>query len=435
MAKRDDKDNQPTRRVYKSSDVHKRRVGDSSRSKPAKMPSRREVRESARESTRIAAESRIDGTAKSESLPDDLVEDRSTVTSEEPTENTRPRFTVIKGTESRMQDGQADSGGSEAPSDMTDLPAETRPHRLTDDFPMGQRMSRGANADVSSPREIGQEKLSAEPSFSEERDGEDERQSGDQDASRPKRRLAAGAREAATHLRPKTVVIAAIMVVAVIAVALFAFNRWGRYDDHADLQGTWYVMGTEVPIAIDAETIRFNEEVSYNYEINPREKTISYTFGPMAGQGRYWFSDDRKHLVITDGDGYTAAGTTVDDLIHAFLDFSTSAGGGIVEMPQGEGIIAFSRTPEKLATNQPAEGLYEQQSGESQSAGAVAASEAAQPTGESAAAEQAEGDLAADQQDAGEEYTTEGDYGVDGASDAGAFDETTEEFINEEEAA
>ena len=131
------------------------------------------------------------------------------------------------------------------------------------------------------------------------------------------------------------------MVVAVIAVALFAFNRWGRYDDHADLQGTWYVIGTEVPITIDAETIRFNEEVSYNYEINSREKTISYTFGPMAGQGRYWFSDDRKHLVITDGDGYTAAGTTVDDLIHAFLDFSTSAGGGIVEMPQGEGIIAF----------------------------------------------------------------------------------------------
>ena len=140
-------------------------------------------------------------------------------------------------------------------------------------------------------------------------------------------------------------------------------------------------MGTEVPITIDAETIRFNEEVSYNYEINPREKTISYTFGPMKGQGRYWFSDDRKHLVITDGDGYTAAGTTVDDLIRAFLDFSTAAGGGVVEMPQGEGIIAFSRTPEVLVTNQPADGLYVQQSGESQSAGA--------------AAEQAEGDFAA----------------------------------------
>jgi len=434
MAKRDDKDNQPTRRVYKSSDVHKRRVGDSSRSKPAKMPSRREVRESARESTRIAAESRIDEAAKSESLPDDLVEDRSSVTSEEPTENTRPRFTVIKGAESRTQTGQADPGNSEAPSDETDLSAKKHPHRLTDDFPMGQRVSRGANADSSSPREDGQDASDAEPDLGDEHDGEDERQVGD-DAGRPRRRQAAGARDAAARVQPKTVVIVAVMVVAVIAVALFAFNRWGRYDDHADLQGTWYVMGTEVPITIDAETIRFNEEVSYNYEINPREKTISYTFGPMAGQGRYWFSDDRKHLVITDGDGYTAAGTTVDDLIHAFLDFSTSAGGGIVEMPQGEGIIAFSRTPEKLATNQPAEGLYEQQSGESQSVGAVAASEAAQPTEENAAAEQAEGDLAADQQDAGEEYTTEGDYGADGATDAGAFDETTEEFINEEEAA
>lgn len=439
MAKRDDKDNQPTRRVYKSSDVHKRRVGDSSRSKPAKMPSRREVRESTRESTRIAAESRIERTAKSEPLTDDIVEDRSAVVGEESAETTRPRFTVIKGAESHTQDDQADvahpDASSDTPSDETDSPAEKRPHRLTDDFPMGQRTSREASVDPSSPGDDAQVAPNAEPSRGEEHDGEDERQINDRGEGRPKRRVAAGAREAASHVRPKTVVIAAIMVVAVIAVALFAFNRWGRYDDHADLQGTWYVMGTEVPITIDAETIRFNEEVSYNYEINSREKTISYTFGPMAGQGRYWFSDDRKHLVITDGDGYTAAGTTVDDLIHAFLDFSTSAGGGIVEMPQGEGIIAFSRTPEKLATNQPAEGLYEQQSGESQSAGAVATSEAAQPTEENATAEQAEGDLAADQQGAGEEFTAEGDYGANGASDTGVFEETTEEFINEEEAA
>ena len=439
MAKRDDKDNQPTRRVYKSSDVHKRRVGDSSRSKPAKMPSRREVRESTRESTRIAAESRIERTAKSEPLTDDIVEDRSAVVGEESAETTRPRFTVIKGAESHTQDDQADvahpDASSDTPSDETDSPAEKRPHRLTDDFPMGQRTSREASVGPSSPGDDAQVAPNAEPSRGEEHDGEDERQINDQGEGRPKRRVAAGAREAASHVRPKTVVIAAVLVVAVIAVALFAFNRWGRYDDHADLQGTWYVMGTDVPITIDAESIRFNEEVSYNYEINPREKTISYTFGPMAGQGRYWFSDDRKHLVITDGDGYTAAGTTVDDLIRAFLDFSTAAGGGVVEMPQGEGIIAFSRTPEVLVTNQPADGLYEQQSGESQSASSAAASEAAQPTEENAAAEQAEGDLAADQQGAGEESMTEGDYGADEVSDAGTFETTTEESTNEEEAA
>ncbi|MBQ2680388.1 MAG: hypothetical protein IJF97_00475 [Eggerthellaceae bacterium] len=439
MAKRDDKDNQPTRRVYKSSDVHKRRVGDSSRSKPAKMPSRREVRESTRESTRIAAESRIERTAKSEPLTDDIVEDRSAVVGEESAETTRPRFTVIKGAESHTQDDQADvahpDASSDTPSDETDPPAEKRPHRLTDDFPMGQRTSHEASVGPSSPGDDAQVAPNAEPSPGEENDEQDDGQAGEQDAGRPKRRVAVGAREAASHVRPKTVVIAAVLVVAVIAVALFAFNRWGRYDDHADLQGTWYVMGTDVPITIDAESIRFNEEVSYNYEINPREKTISYTFGPMAGQGRYWFSDDRKHLVITDGDGYTAAGTTVDDLIRAFLDFSTAAGGGVVEMPQGEGIIAFSRTPEVLVTNQPADGLYEQQSGESQSASSAAASEAAQPTEENAAAEQAEGDLAADQQGAGEESMTEGDYGADEVSDAGTFETATEESTNEEEAA
>lgn len=439
MAKRDDKDNQPTRRVYKSSDVHKRRVGDSSRSKPAKMPSRREVRESARESTRIAAESRIDRTTKSEPLADDFVEDRSAVVDEESAETTKPRFTVIRGAEPHTQDDHADTarsdGSSDVPSDEADSSAEKSPHRLTDDFPMGQRVSRETNADSPSPGEGDQVAPNAEPDLSEEHDGEDERQVDDQGEGRPKRRVAAGAREAAAHVRPKTVVIAAVLVVAVIAIGLFAFNRWGRYDDHADLQGTWYVMGTDVSITIDAESIRFNEEVSYNYEIDPREKTISYTFGPMTGQGRYWFSDDRKHLVITDGDGYTAAGTTVDDLIRAFLDFSTAAGGGVVEMPQGEGIIAFSRTPEVLVTNQPADGLYEQQSGESQSSGATAASETAQPTEENAAAKQTEGDLAADQQGTGEESMTEGDYGAGGVSDAGAFEETPEESTNEEEAA
>ena len=421
MAKRDDKDNQPTRRVYKSGDVYKRRVGDSSRSKPAKMPSRREVRESTRESTRIAAESRIDRTTKSEPLADDFVENRPTAGGEESAENTRPHFTVIRSAESRTQGEQADAALPDASSDGAGLPVEKRPPRLTDDFPMGQRMSREANVETSSSGDNGRGASNTEPDPIGEDDGGDESQANEQGTGRPKRRLTAGAREAAAHVRPKTVVIAAVMVVAVIAVALFAFNRWGRYDDHADLQGTWYVMGTEVPITIDAETIRFNEEVSYNYEINPREKTISYTFGPMAGQGRYWFSDDRKHLVITDGDGYTAAGTTVDDLIRAFLDFSTAAGGGVVELPQGEGVIAFSRTPEVLVTNQPADGLYVQQPGESQSAGA--------------AAEQAEGDLAADQQGAGEESMTEGDYGADGVSDEGAFEATTEERTNEEEAA
>ena len=155
MAKRDDKDNQPTRRVYKSGDVHKRRVGDSSRSKPAKMPSRREVRESTRESTRIAAESRIDRTTKSEPLADDFVENRPTAGGEESAENTRPRFTVIRSAESRTQGEQADAALPDASSDGAGLPVEKRPPRLTDDFPMGQRMSREANVETSSSGDNG----------------------------------------------------------------------------------------------------------------------------------------------------------------------------------------------------------------------------------------------------------------------------------------
>ena len=377
MVKRDDKENQPTRRTYKSSDVHRRRVGDSSRAKPAKMPSKREVREAARESTRIAAESRVDRSGKDEPAIDELEEYRFPVADEVPEENPKvpeeypkPRFTVIKGAETRAIDDQ---------------PA--------------------------SP-----EKRDAEPVSPRAVDQEGEQQTGRSDDRRPTRRLTAEAHDKIAGIRPRTIAIAVVMVVAVIAVALFAFNRWGRYDDHADLQGTWYVLGTEVPITIDADTIRFNDEVSYHYEIDAREKTISYTFGPMSGQGRYWFSEDRKHLVITDGDGYTAAGTTVDDLIHAFLDFSTAAGGGIVELPQGEGIIAFSRVPEVIATNEPAEGLVVSQpdgSSDDSTAGA-AESEAEQATEDGAPA---------DQDSADEEGSAEGGAEAGDTSDDAAFEE------------
>ena len=326
MAKRDDKENQPTRRVYKSSDVHKRRVGDSSRSKPAKMPSKREARESARESTRITAESRAGKTGRIEPVAEE--------------ETQRPRFTVIK-----------------SKSQSTQTPVEARtsaPATQSPETPVGARTSAPVPSQTLERPRINAPAADAEGGAAEPEQSE-------QSAQKPRRRAVADVASQLPRLRPRTIVIAVVMVIAVVAVCVFAFNRWGRFDDHADMQGTWYVLGTEVAIEIGDDTIKLNDEVSYHYQIDERQKTITYTFGPMSGQGRYWFSDDRKHLVITDGDDYTAASTTVDDLIHAFLDFSTATGGGVVELPQGEGIIAFSREPEGIYTNLPAEGLVVEQ--------------------------------------------------------------------------
>lgn len=399
MAKRDEKDSKPTRRVYKSSDVHKRRVGDSSRAKPAKLPSKREARESARESQRISAEARmgemkkrdraIDSDADNAPGPETEIETASETqetreaAKRETQTSGRPRFTVVK----RPQD----------------LSAE----------PVGQVESTESIEPADSAR-------SAEPM---------ENTANSRRPASPRRRLVQDAAGKLSSMKPSTIAIGVLLVLAVIAVAVFAYNRWIRYDDRADLQGTWYVLGTETPITIDGETIYFNDEVSYQYDINSREKTISYTFGPMSGQGRYWFSDDRSHLVITDGDSYTAAGTTVDDLIHAFLDLSTSAGGGIVELPQGEGIVAFSRTPEKVLRNEPAEGLVVPLSSESTSPEAAASEE--EPTAEQATGEEAAADEAAGE----EELSAEGGSQDEAYVEEAALEQSNGETGYEEEAA
>ncbi len=140
-----------------------------------------------------------------------------------------------------------------------------------------------------------------------------------------------------------------VLVAAIVAVAVFAWNRWYRFDDHGDMQGTWYVVGTTVPVTIDESAIHLTTDVTYQYEINAHDKTIRYTFGPMEGQGRYWFSDDRQYLVITDGEDYTSTSTAVDDLLHMFSDMGDKVTGAPAKLPEGEGIIAFSREPDAKA--------------------------------------------------------------------------------------
>ena len=147
--------------------------------------------------------------------------------------------------------------------------------------------------------------------------------------------------------RRVVLVIAAVLVIAVgVATAWFVWNRWYRFDDHADIQGTWYVVGTTVPVSIDGDSIRLTDDVTYHYEMNSQDKTIRYVFGPMEGRGRYWLSDDREYLVITDGDEYTSTGTAIEDLLRAFSELPERASGNEPTLPEGDGIIAFSRQPD-----------------------------------------------------------------------------------------
>ena len=88
------------------------------------------------------------------------------------------------------------------------------------------------------------------------------------------------------RLSRRFVIIAcSIVVVLAVATGLLSWNQWFRYDDSADIQGTWVVDGSDV---------------AYSYSLDTFNKTISFSFGKYSGSGSYAFSPDRTTLVLTE---------------------------------------------------------------------------------------------------------------------------------------
>ena len=97
-------------------------------------------------------------------------------------------------------------------------------------------------------------------------------------------------------------IIATIVLLAVAASAFwFYWQEWMCYDDMQDIQGTWIVAATGASIVIDDETIRIANDAAYAYEMDTKEKTLSFSFLKLSGQARYRFGGDRASFAVIEG--------------------------------------------------------------------------------------------------------------------------------------
>lgn len=96
------------------------------------------------------------------------------------------------------------------------------------------------------------------------------------------------------------ITVSVIAVALIVGIGVLSWNQWLRYDDAADIQGTWQVEGSDVSFTFTETEIVMTPDVSYTYELDTFHKTITFTFKDYQGQGSYAFSPERTTLVITE---------------------------------------------------------------------------------------------------------------------------------------
>lgn len=172
-----------------------------------------------------------------------------------------------------------------------------------------------------------------------------------------KRDSAKGSSAKSAALR-KHLIAAGLVVLVIAAVALgVSWARWWRFDDKQDIQGQWFsadTTGTAI-VNVDGETIRLASDVAYSYTLDTTAKTIQYDFGPMHGQGRYWFSDDRSTLVIADGTDFTTTSTLLEDIVLWWKGLFASITGAEKPVLQSDSSICLTRTDPSAAKAAEAE--------------------------------------------------------------------------------
>lgn len=131
-------------------------------------------------------------------------------------------------------------------------------------------------------------------------------------ASRPKRKDSTKQR----RFKPLFVVLAILAAILLVATSVLAWNQWLRFDDKADIQGTWYVDGTDSSITITDTQIVLTDSVAYDYTLDTFNKTITFSFSNLQGRGTYAFSPERDALIITEQDSSAENGSVPTKLVR-----------------------------------------------------------------------------------------------------------------------
>ena len=169
---------------------------------------------------------------------------------------------------------------------------------------------------------------------------------GQQSAAAKKRPAAA---ERADRGRKIGIALAVILAIVLALGAAFAAFHWLYGNDAQDIQGTWYVNGTDATLAITEAEIVLTEEVSYTYTLDSFAKTIDFQFSTLSGGGHYRFSLDRGEVAIIDGECSWLASLTSD--FNWLLDALLYAIQGKEAAPaEGEDVTLLTREPISLTT-------------------------------------------------------------------------------------
>ena len=426
MVKRDNHTNEDARapRVVKASELHKRKAPSQSHAAKdnagAQKPPAQILPEDEDETKRTLKRKRVERTkfsydamaerneastgalSANEALEEragDSAAEPDGLTTEESTRHEQPVLKVIRGakpltlTKGDEERDAASAENTEQHSAISGDEAESQGAMDSASVPSAQPAAASQEESAAQPDEAATNEPTPANAQKPEELSDESNESSERESVRARR----GAAAKPKRIWPKVVagILALIVLVSAIIVGVFVWNRSYRYDDAADLQGLWYVEGSATPITIDGQYIYINPDVKYSYQLNTADKTLTFSFGKMEGQGRYWFTDDRMHVVLIDGEGYTGTSTLLEDAERAFGEFIS---GGPRQLPTGENVIVLSRTP--VESTSMTTGVDDTKSSEGAEAAAEAESDSGteEASGEEDGAEQVTAESAGDEQ-------------------------------------